>query len=44
VILESQGRLVPHSLSTSAQVKLWKVKAEDAVDSGQELADIELLV
>lgn len=44
VIVESLGRLVPHALPAEARAICWKVKAEDAVTLGQELAEIELLV
>jgi len=44
VILESLGQFVPHCVPFPSTVIQWKVAAEEQVTSGQELADLKLLV
>ncbi len=43
VLLHSQGRLVPHALSSDARVLKWSVAVGDRVKAGQELARFESL-
>ncbi len=42
LMMESLGVFIPHALPFAAQVKSWKVKAEDRVCVGQVLAEIEV--
>jgi acetyl/propionyl-CoA carboxylase alpha subunit len=42
-VIESLGMLVPHSLPVPVNLTAWKVKAENVVHTGQELAVFELI-
>ena len=43
LMIESFGTLVPHSSPLPARVIHWNVTAEDCVELGQVLADLELI-
>ena len=43
VCIESMGVLVPHALPIEGMVASWKVQAEEHVEFGQEIAEIDLI-
>lgn len=43
VMVESLGIFVPHALPVDGKILNWKVKPDEIIDAGRELADIEVV-
>jgi len=43
LMVQSLGMLVPHALPVKVRILKWKVSAEEFVNTGQELADFEVI-
>src|SRR5690606_10935162 len=43
LIVESLQSLVPHAVPTDVRILRWKVRAEDQVQAGQIIAEVELI-
>lgn len=43
LMIESLGMFIPHALPVEVKIKKWKVKPEEKVYAGQDLAEFEIL-